>query len=103
VSEADIATQEKLGMDTGLKAIHPLTGDELPVWVANYVLMGYGEGAIMAVPGHDERDFEFALKYGLPIRQVISLPDGQAYDDRQWHDDYAAKEASWSIPGPTTD
>jgi leucyl-tRNA synthetase len=92
VSEADIATQEKLGMDTGLKAIHPLTGDELPVWVANYVLMGYGEGAIMAVPGHDERDFEFALKYDLPIRQVISLPEGGEYDDRNWHDDYAAKD-----------
>ncbi|MEE4639561.1 MAG: leucine--tRNA ligase [Wenzhouxiangella sp.] len=92
VSEADIATQEKRGMDTGLKAIHPLTGDELPVWVANYVLMGYGEGAIMAVPAHDERDFEFALKYGLPIRQVISLPDGQVYDDSRWHDAYAAKD-----------
>ncbi|NDY96476.1 leucine--tRNA ligase [Wenzhouxiangella limi] len=92
VSEADIATQEKRGMDTGLKAIHPLTGDELPVWIANYVLMGYGEGAIMAVPAHDERDFEFALKYDLPIRQVISLPDGQVYDDRHWHEAYAAKD-----------
>ena len=92
VSEADIATQEKLGMDTGLKAIHPLTGAELPVWVANYVLMGYGEGAIMAVPGHDERDFEFARKYQLPIVQVISRPDEQPYDDQQWHEDYATRE-----------
>jgi leucyl-tRNA synthetase len=92
VSEADLATQEKLGMDTGLKAIHPLTGAELPVWVANYVLMGYGEGAIMAVPGHDQRDFEFALKYDLPIVQVIGLPDDRAYDDRQWHEDYVTKE-----------
>jgi len=92
VSEADIATQEKLGMDTGLKAVHPLTGDELPIWVANYVLMGYGEGAIMAVPAHDERDFEFALKYDLPIRQVISLPDGQGFDDQAWDDAYAAKD-----------
>jgi leucyl-tRNA synthetase len=91
VSEADLAGQEKLGMDTGLKATHPLTGEELPVWVANYVLMGYGDGAIMAVPAHDERDFEFALKYDLPIRQVIARPDGAVYDDRQWHDDYAAK------------
>ena len=91
VSEADIATQEKLGMDTGLRATHPLTGDELPVWVANYVLMGYGEGAIMAVPAHDERDFEFAQKYGLQIRQVISLPEGQIYDDQDWDDAYAAK------------
>jgi len=100
VSEADIAAQEKRGMDTGLTAIHPLTGDELPVWVANYVLMGYGEGAIMAVPGHDERDFEFALKYDLPIRQVISRPDGQAYDDHQWHDDYAVKEGELVNSGP---
>ena len=100
VSEADIATQEKLGMDTGLKAIHPLTGDELPVWVANYVLMGYGEGAIMAVPGHDERDFEFALKYGLPIRQVISLSDGRGYDNRNWHDDYAVKDGELVNSGP---
>ena len=94
VSEADIATQEKLGMDTGLKAIHPLTGAEIPVWIANYVLMGYGEGAIMAVPAHDERDFEFALKYGLPIRQVISLPEGQVYDDQHWHESYAAKDGT---------
>lgn len=92
VSEADIATQEKRGMDTGLKAIHPLTGDELPVWVANYVLMGYGEGAIMAVPAHDERDFEFANQYDLPIRQVVSLPEGRDYDDRQWHDSYATRD-----------
>src|SRR5699024_578219 len=89
VSEADIAAQEKKGMDTGLKAVHPLTGDELPVWVANYVLMAYGEGAVMAVPAHDERDFAFALKYGLPIRQVISLPEQRQYDDRQCRDDYA--------------
>jgi leucyl-tRNA synthetase len=88
VSEADIATQEKKGMDTGLTATHPLTGAELPVWIANYVLMGYGEGAIMAVPGHDERDFEFALKYGLPIRQVVSLPGNRDYDETQWSDDY---------------
>jgi len=91
VSEADIATQEKRGMDTGLTAIHPLTGAELPVWVANYVLMGYGEGAIMAVPAHDERDFEFANQYDLPIRQVVSLPEGREYDDRQWHDSYATR------------
>ncbi|MFP4208266.1 MAG: leucine--tRNA ligase [Wenzhouxiangella sp.] len=102
VSEADIATQEKLGMDTGLKAIHPLTGEEIPVWIANYVLMGYGEGAIMAVPAHDERDFEFALKYGLPIRQVISLPDGQVYDERNWHEAYAAKDGVLVDSGPYT-
>jgi leucyl-tRNA synthetase len=58
-------------MATGLTVTHPLTGEQLPLWVANYVLMGYGEGAVMAVPAHDERDFEFATKYGLPIRSVI--------------------------------
>ena len=71
VTEAEIATQEKKGMATGLTVTHPLTGEPLPLWVANYVLMGYGEGAVMAVPAHDERDFEFANKYGLPIKQVI--------------------------------
>ena len=91
VSEADIATQEKRGMDTGLQAIHPLTGDALPVWVANYVLMGYGEGAVMAVPAHDERDFEFANQYELPIRQVVSLPDEVVWNDSTWQDAYAAK------------
>jgi leucyl-tRNA synthetase len=94
VSEADIATQEKRGMDTGVKAIHPLTGEELPVWVANYVLMGYGEGAVMAVPAHDERDFEFANKYGLPIRQVVSLPADLSWDSTTWHDAYAAKDGT---------
>ncbi|MFT5349658.1 MAG: leucyl-tRNA synthetase, partial [Gammaproteobacteria bacterium] len=71
VMEADIATQEKLGIDTGLFVKHPLTGDDLPVWIANYVLMGYGEGAVMAVPAHDDRDFEFATKYDLPVKVVI--------------------------------
>ncbi|HKY01894.1 MAG TPA: leucine--tRNA ligase [Burkholderiales bacterium] len=71
VMEADIATQEKKGMPTGLHVLHPLTGDKLPVWVANYVLMTYGEGAVMAVPAHDERDFEFANKYGLSYKTVI--------------------------------
>jgi leucyl-tRNA synthetase len=84
--EAEIATQEKKGMDTGLFVIHPLTGAKLPVWIANYVLMGYGEGAVMAVPAHDERDFEFATKYFLPIKPVIKpvdsdlgMPLAQAY------------------------
>lgn len=74
--EADLATQEKKGMDTGLFVIHPLNGKQLPVWVANYVLMGYGEGAVMAVPTHDERDFEFATKYSLPIKAVIKPTEG---------------------------
>ncbi|MCL5059370.1 MAG: leucine--tRNA ligase [Candidatus Thermoplasmatota archaeon] len=74
VAEADMATMEKKGMDTGLKVTHPLTGESIPVWVGNYVLMSYGEGAVMAVPAHDERDFGFARKYGLPIKQVIQVP-----------------------------
>jgi leucyl-tRNA synthetase len=73
VAEADIATMEKKGMDTGIKVTHPLTGEQVPVWVGNYVLMGYGEGAVMAVPAHDERDFGFAKKYNLPIKQAIAV------------------------------
>ena len=72
VAEADLATMEKKGMATGLFAIHPLTGEKLPIWVANFVLMHYGTGAVMAVPAHDQRDFEFAQKYSLPIKQVIT-------------------------------
>ena len=72
VAEADLATMEKTGMATGLFAIHPLTGEKLPIWVANFVLMHYGTGAVMAVPAHDQRDFEFAQKYSLPIKQVIA-------------------------------
>ncbi len=70
-SEVELATMEKLGMDSGYQAIHPLTGQRLPVWTANFVLMDYGTGAVMAVPGHDQRDWEFARKYGLDVRQVI--------------------------------
>ena len=76
VAEADIATQEKKGMPTPLFVEHPLTGEKLPVWVANYVLMHYGEGAVMAVPAHDERDFEFATKYNLPIKPVVRTSAG---------------------------
>jgi len=99
VSEAELETQEKRGMDTGMRAVHPVTGEKLPVWVANFVLMGYGTGAVMAVPGHDERDFEFAHKYALPIRQVIALksPKNEAestYDSSTWHDWYSDKTRS---------
>ncbi|MGO1686959.1 MAG: leucine--tRNA ligase [Psychrobacter sp.] len=76
VAEADLAKAEKIGMDTGLTVTHPLTGEQVPVWVANYVLMSYGSGAVMAVPAHDERDYEFANKYSLPIKQVIDIPAG---------------------------
>jgi len=77
-TEADMAAMEKKGVDTGLKAIHPLTGELVPVWAANFVLMDYGSGAVMSVPGHDQRDYEFALKYDLAIKQVIA---GQESDD----------------------
>ncbi|WP_311419126.1 leucine--tRNA ligase [Haemophilus parahaemolyticus] len=77
VAEADLATMEKKGMATGLFAIHPLTGEKLPIWVANFVLMHYGTGAVMAVPAHDQRDYEFANKYGLQIKQVIAPLAGQ--------------------------
>jgi leucyl-tRNA synthetase len=80
VMEADVATQEKKGMRTGLHVLHPFTGQPIEVWVANYVLMGYGEGAVMGVPGHDERDFEFALKNGLPIVTVVRSASG-VYDE----------------------
>jgi len=76
VAEADMATMEKLGMDTGLRAAHPITGAAMPIWVANFVLMGYGSGAVMSVPAHDQRDWEFAQKYSLPIVQVVAdVPD----------------------------
>jgi len=75
VSEADMATIEKAGVDTGFKAIHPITGEEVPIWVGNFVLMSYGSGAVMSVPGHDQRDWEFAKKYGLVIKQVIKPAD----------------------------
>ena len=77
VAEADIATAEKKGMATGLFVQHPITGEQLPVWVANYVLISYGEGAVMAVPAHDERDFEFANKYSLPMKSVIKPQNGE--------------------------
>ena len=91
VAEADVATMEKKGMPTGRYVINPINGEALEVWVANYVLWGYGDGAVMAVPAHDERDFEFAHKYQLPIRQVVAR-DGETYDSAAWHEWYAAKE-----------
>jgi leucyl-tRNA synthetase len=91
VMEADLATIEKKGMPTGISVTHPLTGEAVPVWVGNYVLMSYGEGAVMAVPAHDERDFHFAKKYGLPIRQVIDVA-GKAFGADAWQEWYADKE-----------
>jgi leucyl-tRNA synthetase len=90
MAEATLATMEKRGMDTGLKVVHPLSGETLPVWVANYVLMSYGEGAVMAVPAHDERDFAFANQYGLPIRMVVRSACGTYTEVAgQWIDAYA--------------
>ena len=87
VAEADVATQEKKGLPTGLFVEHPLTGEKLPVWVANYVLMHYGDGAVMAVPAHDERDFEFATKYNLPIKSVVRTSSGDT-NPAPWQDAY---------------
>ncbi|HEX4975386.1 MAG TPA: leucine--tRNA ligase, partial [Pseudomonadales bacterium] len=83
VAEADMATMEKKGIFSGLYAQHPVTGESVPVWIANFVLMEYGSGAVMSVPAHDERDHEFALKYGLPIKQVISPVDGSNIDTQK--------------------
>jgi leucyl-tRNA synthetase len=88
VMEADLAQLEKKGMPTGIACTHPITGEQLPLWVGNYVLMGYGEGAVMGVPGHDERDYAFALKYGLPIKCVIRTPAGDAVPE-PWKPAYA--------------
>ncbi len=91
VMEADMATMEKKGMPTGIFVDHPLTGEKIEVWVGNYVLMSYGEGAVMAVPAHDERDFEFAKKYALPIRQVIAV-EGESFSLDGWQEWYADKQ-----------
>ena len=95
VMEADLATMEKKGVPTGLFVLHPLTGESIPVWVGNYVLMSYGDGAVMGVPGHDERDFAFAKKYGLSIKQVVSRPlqngdaEGGGFSTDAWQSWYA--------------
>lgn len=90
-TEAELATQEKKGMDTGLTVTHPLTGDAVPVWVGNYVLMSYGDGAVMGVPAHDERDFAFALKYQLKIQQVVAV-EGETFSATAWADWYGDKQ-----------
>ncbi|KRB83976.1 leucine--tRNA ligase [Noviherbaspirillum sp. Root189] len=91
VIEADMATMEKKGMPTGLFVTHPLTGDKVEVWVGNYVLITYGDGAVMGVPAHDERDFAFAKKYSLPIKQVVAV-EGKTYSTDAWEEWYADKE-----------
>ncbi|MEI8029627.1 MAG: leucine--tRNA ligase [Comamonadaceae bacterium] len=95
-TEAELATQEKKGMATGLQVMHPLTGLMVPVWVGNYVLMSYGDGAVMGVPAHDERDFAFARKYRLLIKQVVHV-DGEQFDYEHWQDWYADKQRGVAI------
>jgi leucyl-tRNA synthetase len=90
-TEAEMATQEKKGMATGLFVTHPLTGAQVEVWVGNYVLMSYGDGAVMGVPAHDERDFAFALKYALPIQQVVTVKD-RSFAASAWQDWYGDKQ-----------
>jgi leucyl-tRNA synthetase len=90
-TEAELATQEKKGMLTGLFVTHPVTGAKVDVWVGNYVLMSYGDGAVMGVPAHDERDFAFALKYDLPIKQVVSVKN-QSFNDQAWQEWYSDKQ-----------
>jgi len=95
-TEAELALKEKEGMPTGLTVKHPLTDADVPLWVGNYVLMGYGDGAVMGVPAHDERDFAFARKYGIPIQQVVHI-DGEHFDYGQWHDWYGDKQRGITI------
>jgi leucyl-tRNA synthetase len=95
-TEAELAVKEKLGMPTGLQVTHPLTGRLVDVWVGNYVLMGYGDGAVMGVPAHDERDFAFAKKYNFPIHDVVHV-DGLTYDHAQWQDWYGDKQRGITV------
>jgi leucyl-tRNA synthetase len=95
-TEAELAAKEKTGKATGLMVTHPLTGEQIEVWVGNYVLMSYGDGAVMGVPAHDERDFAFALKYDLPIKQVVSVKD-QSFNDKEWQDWYGQKTGTASV------
>ncbi|KAF1017700.1 MAG: leucine--tRNA ligase [Burkholderia sp.] len=96
VAEADIATMEKKGVATGFSVKHPLTGEPVPVWIGNYVRMSYGEGAVMGVPAHDERDFAFANKYGLPMRQVIAV-EGETWSREAWQAWYGDKSKGVNV------
>src|SRR5690606_28924207 len=90
-TEVEMATREKEGLPTGLNVVHPLTGESVEIWVGNYVLMSYGDGAVMGVPAHDERDFAFALKYALPIKQVVQVAD-KPFSQTEWQDWYGDKQ-----------
>ena len=102
VADADIATLEKKGVPTGFFVKHPLSGEKVEVWIGNYVLMSYGDGAVMGVPAHDERDFAFALRYGLPIKQVIDV-GGKAFTDTKWQAWYSQTEGSRCINSRSPD
>ncbi len=95
-TEAEMALKEKVGMPTGLTVRHPLTEEAVPLWVGNYVLMTYGDGAVMGVPAHDERDFAFALKYGLPVLDVVHV-DGERFNYTRWQDWYADKQRGFTV------
>ena len=95
-TEAELATREKEGLDTGLTVTHPISGASVPLWVGNYVLMSYGDGAVMGVPAHDERDFAFANKYNLAIKQVVQVGD-KPFDNKVWHESYADKQSGHLI------
>lgn len=101
-TEAELATQEKKGVATGLFVTHPITGDQVEVWVGNYVLMSYGDGAVMGVPAHDERDFAFAKKYGIAIKQVIAVA-GETFSLDVWADWYGDKQRGVTIHSDTLD
>jgi len=101
-TEAELATREKEGLPTGLTVVHPLTGAAVPVWVGNYVLMSYGDGAVMGVPAHDERDFAFANKYGLPIKQVVGVA-GETFSTTAWQDWYGDKQRGTCIDSGVLD
>ena len=96
-TEAELATQEKKGVPTGLTVTHPITEEQVPVWVGNYVLIGYGDGAVMGVPAHDERDFAFANKYGIEIIQVVIVDDEPHFDYHKWQDWYGDKQRGVTI------
>jgi leucyl-tRNA synthetase len=102
VADADLATLEKKGVPTGFFVKHPLSGEQVEVWIGNYVLMGYGEGAVMGVPGHDERDFAFALRYGLPIKQVVEVGD-QEFSVSRWQPWYSATDGSRCVNSRSPD
>ncbi|MBL8507685.1 MAG: leucine--tRNA ligase, partial [Chitinimonas sp.] len=95
-TEAELATQDKKGVPTGLQVIHPLTGEQVEVWIGNYVLMGYGDGAVMGVPAHDERDFAFARKYGIAIKQVVAV-EGETFSLDGWAEWYGDKQRGVTV------